>query len=1551
MYFDTARSPLNPANVGRPFFVYGTLPLFLVRAVAESIGMTGYDQIHLVGRVVSGAFDLATIALTFWLGLLLAGPRVGIAAAALAAFSVISVQQAHFFTVDSAATCMTTLALVMLVKVISRGGLANHLMFGAAFGLVLSCRINLVLLALLYAVSLLHSWYVRRLRFTAMVMAGIVATASTLLVFRLFQPYAFAGPGFFDVTFSADFLQTTATIRGLVTGAADYPPSVQWIGRVPVVFAGWNLFVWGLGPAWGLAALAGIVWCLARRRPYAGESLAAGKIVLAWAPILFLFHSIQFAATLRYFLPIVPVLAVAAGWLLGRTGATRIHRWLLGGVLALTACWCVAFSAVYQRPHTRVTASAWIYDNVPRASTIAVEHWDDGLPLGIDSRSSSMYRLVELKLYDDENDNKRRQLIAALEAANFIAISSNRLYGSIPRTPWKYPLARRYYELLFSGQLGFELETAFTSYPRLGPLELVDDDAEEAFTVYDHPKVLIFRKTESYSHDRVTTLLEAVPLNNIVRVSPRDASALYRRMRPTAVRMEVDANKRGPDLAGSIGSTEALVRWLGGLEVLSLALFALLFRPMAAARDRGYGVAKLVAWSGCGTIMWLLASTGIAAHSPAMLRAIAVVILIGGATAAWRGRLEVAEFCRDNRRLLLTAEAVFVLTFGLFLIVRLLNPAIFWGERPMDFAIVNASLRATTMPPADPWFAGESLNYFYFGHALTAFFAEITGVPAAFAFNLAIATVGGLLSTVVFLFGYQMSGRIPVGIYATGAVVLIGNLAGPRLWFADSSRPFNFDFFWATSRVVPGTINEYPFWSLVFADLHAHVLAMPFEAALLFLGSLWITPAPAADRPRALFLVAMTAWFGGIVAVTSSWSVPTIVVVQLGLLATAWVERGATLRSLGRLVVSAIGMLVLARLLFWPFWAHYVAPVRQWGWVSQEFAPIADVLTIFGVFLIASLAPLVHTIRGWTSDRPIRTAVVVSGFAVVVAIGLLRSPACAFFAAWALVAGVAWASARSAIVRTGALLVAATAAVGAGTELVFVWDRMNTVFKYFLQMWLLLGCGSALLAWSALERARHRWRLALPITAVVAAALFTSVTAVIGYVGSPHAVSPTPTLDGLAYLQTASPSERAAYEWVNREITGIPVMLEAHGASYQAFSRVSMNTGLPTLLGWEYHLFQQGRSRDEIDARARDVREIYQSTDPERIDALLRSYRIDYIFVGRLERQTYGSTVADRLADSGLVEPVFTSGDVTIFALPGRVNTAKTWIEKAPPPPAVLDAASPLREPRGIAVAPDGVIAIADFGNRRVQRLGNDLQPVGTFGVEGDGPAQFRDPSGIAIGTDGRIWIADTWNHRVQAFTADGRQVAEWHGGFYGPRGIALGPGGVVYLTDTGNRRVLRFALDGTFTVIADRSLLDNPIGIAANRHGEVYVADVGHRRIVVLSSNGELLREWPVEGWQPGSRLEPFVAIGPDDVVWVTDPPNHRVLLFTREGRPLGVAVSEAPLDLPLGIAILDQATAVVTDAAANAVIRVKRTDVGAPITAKPAGQSKSTAAPKKQQ
>jgi DNA-binding beta-propeller fold protein YncE len=578
------------------------------------------------------------------------------------------------------------------------------------------------------------------------------------------------------------------------------------------------------------------------------------------------------------------------------------------------------------------------------------------------------------------------------------------------------------------------------------------------------------------------------------------------------------------------------------------------------------------------------------------------------------------------------------------------------------------------------------------------------------------------------------------------------------------------------------------------------------------------------------------------------------------------------------------------------------------------------------VFLLAAAPALCANVA--RQEPRVRAVLCLSTLAVGVAAAALRSPAFGLFAALAVLGAAVWATERRDEVRAGALLVAASGALGAVTELVFVWDRMNTVFKYYLEMWLMLGSGAAVLAWAFARSARPRARRAFGAGLAVATAggLFTSVTGAAGFLAHPFAASDVPTLDGMAYLErTGRGAELAAFRWLNREMPGIPVIVEAQGPPYQAFSRVSMNTGLPTLVGWEYHLFQQGRSRQELAARAGNVREIYESADLARAEELLRGYRVDLLFVGPLERDTYGAAGAAKFAASSMVQPVFRHGEVTIYATPGRARGAKTWIDPVPVESIALPVRAPLREPRDIALAPDGTLVVADFGNRRVQRLGRDLQPVGAFGRQGGEGGAFRDPCGIAVDDEGNVIVADTWNHRIQTLGADGRALAAWGGGLYGPRGVAVAPDGGVYVTDTGNHRVLRFSPDGTPHVIV-QGVLDNPVGIAVAPGGEIYVADTGHRRVAVFSPDGAPLRAWKVPGWVPAPRMEPYLAVGPDGIVWVTEPTSRQVLLFAPDGTPVGTASGDRPLELPLGIAVIDTDTAAVTDAATGRVVEVRR-------------------------
>ncbi len=1525
-YFDTPRSPLNPSNVGRSYFTYGTLPLFLVRATGEALGLADYDHIALVGRAAAALFDLATLLFAWILARRLGGIRGGLVTVALLACSVISIQQAHFFTVDSFAACFATAALMMLVATSLGAGLSAHAAFGAAVGLMLACRINLLVLTGVYPLTLLVLRVRDRVSLPRIASGALLSTVAGAIAFRVCQPYAFAGPLWGMPRLAPDFVQSMRTILAFSTGAADFPPSVQWIGRVPVLYPGWNLFVWGLGPAWGVAALAAVAWALLHR-PTGDDrrERTAHWTLVIWAATLFFFQATQFVATLRYFLPVVPPLAVVTGcWLASARGRVRIT--IAAAVVLLTAAWSVAFTSVYRHPHTRVYASEWIYDALPPGTTIATEHWDDALPLALGRQTIDQYEHVELTLYDEENEAKRAALIAALDRADAIVLSSNRLYRSIPRAPWRYPVARRYYELLFAGKLGFRLEHVFASYPRVGPIEINDDEAEEAFTVYDHPKVLVFRKTSAYMHDQVVAELAMVSLAQLRPATPRAASALFRQMRPTDVALPGEAAVRSPIPSAAMGSAEATARWVLSFEAVALCIWilgAVWWRQVWP--DAGYALAKVLAWVAPATIVWLLAAYGMADVGVRTARGVAVAIAASAGIAAWRNRVMFrAWLAGDGRPSALMVEAVFLGGFLLGLTARAWTPAVAWGEKPMDFAILNAILRSPAVPPADPWYAGASLNYFYFGHFAAAVQSLLSGVRPEIAFNLAVATVAGLLAVAGLMAGRQLSGRLKVGGFAAAALLLMGNFAGPRLFFSTPAARRGFDYFWATSRVVPGTINEYPPWTLAFADLHAHLLAMPLEVALVALGLTWIALTGVRSIAVRMLLGVVTASILGALAITSSWSALTAAAAQLAFLLTAARAGRTGLRGAVGSVTTWLMIVAGSVVLFSPFWSHYLPPASHWGLVRTEAARLRDVFTVFGPLLILSAPVLLGgTFR---QGRPVvRIAIVGTTLMLGAAAGLLRSPACALFTVIAVVGAWRWLLDIDVKMQAAAACFALAGAVGVMTECVFVWDRMNTVFKFYLQMWLLMTPAAVALAAAALRRSNGKWRLgvAAGFTLAVAVALFTTTTGIAGLLREPRVASPHPTLDGFAYLRDGRPAELEAYTWLNQNVAGIPIVLEAHGPSYQEFSRISMNTGLPTVVGWEYHLFQQGRPQGQIDARAEDVRELYETTDVDKARQLLDHYHVDLVVVGPLERRTYKREGLAKFDSWPAMQLLFRNAAVSIYGMQSFSATVRTSVRPIAPSVSL----GRLREPRGVARAGDGTFAIADFGHRRIVLADASGTLRSQFGSEGEGPGEFRDPCAVVFDDTGAIVVADTWNHRIQRLTRGGQTLSEWRADLFGPRGITRAGDGSFYVSDTGHHRIVRFAPDGTATEVVAPGVLDNPVGIVVNTRNEMFVADVGHSRIAVFTPDGTLKRSWTIAGWSVKAVIEPQLALGPDGVLWVTDPAGARVLLFDQNGRPLGVGEASAPLGMPTGIAVSDAASAMVSDARENRLVRVRRT------------------------
>lgn len=272
--------------------------------------------------------------------------------------------------------------------------------------------------------------------------------------------------------------------------------------------------------------------------------------------------------------------------------------------------------------------------------------------------------------------------------------------------------------------------------------------------------------------------------------------------------------------------------------------------------------------------------------------------------------------------------------------------------------------------------------------------------------------------------------------------------------------------------------------------------------------------------------------------------------------------------------------------------------------------------------------------------------------------------------------------------------------------------------------------------------------------------------------------------------------------------------------------------------------------------------------------------------------------------------------------------------------------------PRGLAVASDGTVYVADSRNNRIQHLTADGQLLEQWGgfsdlSQGGGEdGMFYEPWGVAVGPDGSVYVTDTWNHRVQKFTANGQFITKWGffgtaespDAFWGPRGIAVDSQGHVYVADTGNKRISVFTSDGTPVAQFggqgfEAGKFDEPVGVAVDKQGKVYVSDTWNQRIQVFSPSAagdsfEPLLQWDVSAWY-GQSLDnkPFIAVSPNGKVFVNDPEGYRILEFTSDGtfvRTWGDPSGGSDgFGMPAGVALDTEGRVWVSDAVNNSILR----------------------------
>lgn len=485
-YLDPQVSTFNPKNIGFDFFVYGLFPVSLNKIVALLLGNDNYNAFTIQGRFLSGIADTIIILLIFGSVKLLEeryklNPKIKYFSSFLYAILVLPIQLSHFFAVDTFLNLFTFASFYFALRFWINKNTYNIFLSAIFFGLALSSKISAVFILPLIVFLIIHKDVTKQ-----KLVSLLWFFLATFLTTKIADPYLFNSSNILDPRPNPNFLENLRTLDTFTSRESLFPPTIQWLNKLPIIFPLKSLALFGIGIPIFIVFLLGIFRVLK-------EKIFILRIIVVWFIAFFIYQGAQTAMTMRYFLILYPFVAILGALGIESLGENINKKFLLL-IFLIISLPSIMFLSIYTKPHTRITATGWINSNIVDGSTILTEHWDDSLPL----EGFTKYKVIQLPAFDPDTDDKWIKINDLLEQGDYIILSSNRGWGSITTVPEKYPRMAKFYKDLFEGKLEYKKVKEFTSYPSLSyiglPITIPDDFAEENFTVFDHPKVLIFKK-------------------------------------------------------------------------------------------------------------------------------------------------------------------------------------------------------------------------------------------------------------------------------------------------------------------------------------------------------------------------------------------------------------------------------------------------------------------------------------------------------------------------------------------------------------------------------------------------------------------------------------------------------------------------------------------------------------------------------------------------------------------------------------------------------------------------------------------------------------------------------------------------------------------------------------------------------------------------------------------------------------------------------------------------------------------------------------------------
>lgn len=687
-----------------------------------------------------------------------------------------------------------------------------------------------------------------------------------------------------------------------------------------------------------------------------------------------------------------------------------------------------------------------------------------------------------------------------------------------------------------------------------------------------------------------------------------------------------------------------IIRWYFIISLLGLFALPLSLITFKKLQDKGFIFSKIIAILFLSYFVWLLGSIKLLPFGQLAIFLILTIFIGLNGLILWKNKFLLSNF---PGKIFLLEEILFLSGLVFWSFVRATNPEIRGLEKFMDFGFVNSILRTKFFPPMDMWLTPLPINYYYFGHTITAVLTTLTKIDSAITYNLMLGTLFAFCFTATFSLTYNISSCIKIkekiigqelaifgGLIGALLNTLGGNLhtlvyviknGADRYWYPDAT------------RYVSYTIHEFPMYSFIVSDLHGHVLDIPTVLLILTLILSYLLSGKNV-------ILAFIGWILGISYMTNAWNLPIYLLISLLALIVyhQFKQNNNEMSEMIKMIISKfILILTISIITALPFHLSFKQIAKGVALVEAH-SPLYQLLILWGFPLFVTFSFGLFLWREKITQIFKGEKLISKAAALLnVPIEILKNKReklknKLIYIDWLII-----------------ILLAVSWLLVMFPEIFYVKDiyikeyhRANTMFKFVYQSFMMFSIAGGYIFIRFLSSEKRNI-----VFMIIYIFLFSSVMtypyfAIKSYYNS---LKEYKGLAGSRFWQNVQPDDYEAILWIKNNIKGQPTILEAVGESYTDYSRMSAFTGLPTVLGWPVHEWLWRGSYEEAGKRTAEVAKMYESENLTEIFNLLRRYNVRYVIIGNLEREKYKNIKEKNFTKLGRLEIDF--GQTKIYKI------------------------------------------------------------------------------------------------------------------------------------------------------------------------------------------------------------------------------------------------------------------------------------------------------------